>query len=127
MKHVVLTVFMLIALTGCTTTKPNDNLYTKLPGSSVASPQLQQDALSTVYSMVIISRPESCKQMAVTNTRVTKEPYDVAVVNDKVVNAKWSEEWTVNACNTLVVVPISFVQVQSGTTFFVNKDDIKSK
>ena len=125
-KHLFILLALLLIFTGCTTKKPDETSI--LPGQSLASSVLQSDALPTVYTMVsLYDKSNSCKQMVVTDVKVLENPYDVSVKDDRILSAKWSEEWTVNACGIEFDVPISFIQSETGTTFIVKKETIRKK
>ena len=85
-----------------------------LKGSSIANPDLQQQALPEVYASVSAKSP-ACRQFSIANTKVIQEPHDLEVEGDEFVAGYWMEAWTVQYCGYTVDVPVKFT-IEKDTT-----------
>ena len=102
------------------------NTRIPLPGSTVANEKLQYDTLMPVY-MAVATKTKNCDKMSVTNTQVTKEPYDLEYQYGQAVAGKWEELWSVNACQQQFEVPIKFILDITGASYVVSPNRIYKK
>lgn len=103
------------------------NTRVPLPGSTIANKKLQKDTLMSVYLAVGTIMISSCKKMSVTDTKVTKEPYNLEYKDGNRVAGRWEELWTINACKQEFDVPIEFIMNKTGTSYIVYPKNVISK
>lgn len=87
-----------------------------LPGSTIADPLLQRDAIQ--YALLQAHRliPPDCRQARVFETRFVEfEGTPLSTVHGRVARP-WREDWKVEGCGKRVVVPVHFVPHPTGTT-----------
>jgi hypothetical protein len=87
-----------------------------LPGTTIADPLLQRDAIQ--YVMVQAHRliPPDCGQASVVETRFVEfEGTPLSTVHGSAVRP-WREDWRVEGCGKRVIVPVRFTPDSSGTT-----------
>jgi hypothetical protein len=83
------------------------------PGTTIADPLLQRDAVLYANTGALRGAPDACKAFAVVDTAfVAQEP---PAPGDPAGKAPWRELWTVDACGTPVAVPLSFRPDATGT------------
>ena len=104
--------------------KPELSYNLPLPGGTLGNEKLQYDTLMPVYTMAQI-KVQDCQKYSVTDTKVTKQPYDLKTENGAYVDGKWEELWTVSACGKKVYVPIRFVLDRTGATWAIGEKDVK--
>lgn len=87
-----------------------------LPGTTLADPTLQKDAI--FYAMMGMSAiaPKGCKDVKITDTKFLQYGPEVPAAMPGRLNKMWDEEWTVRSCGVTGVVPMSFVPDATGTT-----------
>jgi hypothetical protein len=89
------------------------------PGTTIASPPLQQDALSRANAG-FESRARDCPTSILTNTRFEGFGIKDPPVPDPGPNAgrmrPWWETWTVKGCGKTIDVPLNFVPEATGAT-----------
>ncbi len=84
----------------------------KFPGQSLASTQLQMDAMNLVLLREAVS-DNTCDKHKVINTEIIASPGTTGV-------SPWTERWTVDRCGKLIYYRINFVpNAQGGTGFDV--------
>ena len=89
-----------------------------LPGSSMASTQLQENTVFSVYAFGLRIATKDCFTVAITNTEVSK-PLE---------GNKWEEIWSLKACERVGRLPIEFTKNADGTeSFAVDYMNIKWK
>ncbi len=97
---------------------PNGTLTTTLllPGTTLADPRLQKDAV--FYAMMGMAgiTPKDCKEHPVINTKFKN--WDSGALPNAIgaIKQPWTEEWTVRLCGVTGVVPMHFVPDAHGTT-----------
>jgi hypothetical protein len=92
-----------------------------LPGTTIADPLLQRDAIQ--YVMVQAHRliPPDCTQARVVETRFVEfEENPLSTVHGRKVRP-WREDWRVEGCGKRVIVPVRFVPDSSGTTIHATR------
>lgn len=104
--------------------KPELSYNLPLPGGTLGNEKLQYDTLMPVYTMSQI-KVQDCPKYSVTDTKVTKQPYDLKTENGAYIDGKWEELWTVSACGKKVYVPIRFVLDRTGATWAIGEKDVK--
>ncbi len=104
--------------------KPELSYNLPLPGGTLGNEKLQYDTLMPVYTMAQI-KVQDCQKYSVTDTKVTKQPYDLKTENGAYIDGKWEELWTVSACGKKVYVPIRFVLDRTGATWAIGEKDVK--
>jgi hypothetical protein len=89
-----------------------------LPGTTIADPQLQRDAVQYAMASVVQLMPADCRREArIVETRFVEfEGPPVSTVQPVRVARSWREDWTVEGCGKRVVVPVHFIPDPSGTT-----------
>lgn len=125
LKKIFILVIGLSFISGICSFAQNYGNYS-LPGNSVANTKLQQDTLGTVF-MAVATKEKDCKNMRVTNTKVTKQPYDLKYKGQQIVGGYWDEIWTVNACSKTYDVPIKFILDETGASYVISPKNIISK
>jgi hypothetical protein len=87
-----------------------------LPGTSIADPLLQRDAILYAQTGMAAIAPRDCKESPVINTQF--KSWDSAELPGAkgAVRRPWTEEWTVRLCGVSGVVPMHFVPDATGTT-----------
>ena len=104
--------------------KPELSYNLPLPGGTLGNEKLQYDTLMPVYTMAQI-KVQDCQKYSVTDTKVTKQPYDLKTENGAYIDGKWEELWTVSACGKKVYVPIRFVLDRTGATWAISEKNVK--
>lgn len=104
--------------------KPELSYNLPLPGGTLGNEKLQYDTLMPVYTMAQI-KVQDCQKYSVTDTKVTKQPYDLKTENGAYVDGKWEELWTVSACGKKVYIPIRFVLDRTGATWAISEKNVK--
>jgi hypothetical protein len=101
-----------------------------IPGTSIASASLQHDASKMVHEAADYSGylPDDCKEKFLFDTKVTKTP-GRQVIQGRVFENAWIENWTVRGCGVDVVVPIMFAPDPDlgATRFGVGKAFVEKK
>jgi len=87
-----------------------------LPGTSIADPILQRDAVPYAMTGMAAIAPKDCKESPAINTKF--KSWDSGELPDAKGPGRrpWKEEWTVRLCGVSGVVPIHFVPDATGTT-----------
>lgn len=97
-----------------------------LPGTTIADPLLQQDAIQSALVQAHRLIPPACLQARVFETRFVEfEGTPSSTVHGQVVRP-WREDWRVEGCGKRVVVPVHFVPDPTGTTILA-KDAIPAE
>lgn len=125
MKKIFITTILLnfIFINYCFAQDYNVNL--PLLGESIANRQLQYDTLRAVY-MAVGTKTTGCGNMKITDTKVTKPPYNLKYRGEKAVEGFWEELWTVNACSEIYNVPVKFMLDETGASYMVSPKNIYS-
>jgi hypothetical protein len=89
-----------------------------LPGTTIADPQLQRDAVKFAMAGVGQLMPPDClREARVVETRFIEfEGLPLSTVQPVRAARSWREDWTVEGCGKRVVVPVHFIPDPSGTT-----------
>ena len=101
-------------------------VFTLLPGTSQAGPQLQEDAYSHATNVASQSVPKGCKDAGVVidsafDKRVEPDRRDA---NGAMIGGKWTEIWTARLCGKNVRVRMTFsADGKGGTTFTASAVD----
>lgn len=106
--------------------KPELSYNLPLPGGTLGNEKLQYDTLMPVYTMAQI-KVQDCGKFYVSNTKVTKQPYDLKTENGAYVDGKWEELWTVSACGKKVYVPVRFILDRTGATWAIGEKNVTVK
>lgn len=91
-------------------------LRTKLPlaGKTLVPYNMQAIVLGQVYARVDRD-VDGCRKFKVLNTKVTKPKINVEYNRrGEEIGGTWSEEWTVDACGTSVIVPLNLTTKKKG-------------
>lgn len=91
------------------------NANVPLPGKTIASQELQEDSLFSVYSFALRAASPDCKDFSIINTAVTKPKKD----------GIWEENWTVKACTYNISIPITFTDKDGTTSYEINPMGVK--
>jgi hypothetical protein len=87
---------------------------TYYPGSTIASPELVNDAMASVISGALVrSGLGSCRDIDVFDMRVTEQVHDV-VQGDKTIKGVWNETWTLRMCGQMHDVAVIFIPDANG-------------
>lgn len=78
-----------------------------LPGESIANDNLQYLVVQDIYKRSAKKYP-ACLNYNVTNTQIVHYPYDVVKKKGKFVSGYWKEIWSVQACENVFQVPLTF-------------------
>ena len=101
-----------------------------IPGTTIASVNLQRDASKMVHEAADYSGhlPKDCEDKFIFDTKVTQTP-GRQVVEGRVFEDAWIENWTVRGCGVDVVVPIMFAPdpAMGATRFGVGQAFIEKK
>jgi hypothetical protein len=102
----------------------------RLPGTSIASLQLQKDTLLPVLASAAIALKtgRDCKHIAITNTELTAPPYHPVFnpVTKVILKGNWREQWTVRMCGKTAVVPITFIpDGRGGTSYSITPKNVR--
>ncbi len=85
------------------------------PGSTVASPELVNDAMPSVISGALDrSGLRDCGDIDVFDMRVTEQIHDV-VEGDKTIRDVWNETWTLSMCGQMHDVAVTFMPDRNGS------------
>lgn len=89
-----------------------------LPGTTIADPQLQRDAVQFAMAGVVqLMSPDCRREARVVETRFVEfEGPPLSTVQPVRVARSWREDWTVEGCGKRVVVPVHFIPDPTGTT-----------
>ena len=79
--------------------------------------------LPTVF-LAVKTKATRCQTMKVTNTTVTKQPYNLKYKNQQAVAGVWEELWTVKACSKNYNVPVKFILDSKGASYVVSPENI---
>lgn len=102
-------------------------LGTELPlvGKTILPQNMQAVVLGYVYSKVARDA-KGCRNIMLSDTKVVKEKEDVVYNrNGREIGGTWSEEWTINACESVFVVPVNFTTTGHGVKYDIQ--NIKNK
>lgn len=102
-------------------------LGTELPlvGKTQLPQNMQAVVLGYVYSKVARDA-KGCRNIMLSDTKVVKEKEDVVYNrNGREIGGTWSEEWTINACESVFVVPVNFTTTGHGVKYDIQ--NIKNK
>lgn len=91
-----------------------------LPGTTLADPLLQRDALFFAFTGAGLKAP-GCKDRIVVDTAVDRSNG----ANGAPGKAPWHETWTVAACGKMLIVPMEFVPDANGTTINQRPADVR--
>lgn len=96
-----------------------------LTGSTLLPVNQQAVVLGYVYSKAS-SSVRGCRALMLADTKVTEEKKNIVYDRrGKEIGGTWTEEWTVNACGTSVVVPIIFTTKRNGADYSIQQPVIK--
>lgn len=103
-----------------------DNIDTTLPlpGGTLGNVKLQADTLVPVYASAS-QLVKNCKDLSISNTKVTKQPYNLKTQNGSYTAGRWEELWTVDACGEKVDVPIEFILDPTGATYVITQNEVR--
>lgn len=91
-------------------------------GDTIADEVLIYDTLPMLYATVLIAAQQSeCRDFDILNTEFIH--HNLNLQNNKYIG-EWYEKWTVKACGDNYLVPITFIQNQTGTTFMFSPKDV---
>ena len=89
-----------------------------LPGKSIASVELQNNTMFSVFSFGLRIATKDCFDIAITDTKVVKPKK----------NGTWEEVWTLKACERTGWLPITFTDTADGAgTFAIDYMNVKWK
>ena len=61
---------------------------------------------------------KGCRKLMLSDTKVTKEKEGIEYDrHGREIGGTWSEEWTIDACGTNVIVPINFTTKKKGVRY----------
>lgn len=126
MKCILKTIsFVLLFLAGTAViAKPEFSYKLPLPGETMGNQKLQYDTLMPVYVMAN-SKVKDCQNFSISNTKVTRKPYNLKTKNGAYIAGEWEELWTVKACSKNVDVPIKFILDPSGATYVISDECVQ--
>lgn len=96
------------------------NMSVPVEGASIANESLQFEVIKKIYK-VISPQNSYCTDYSVTNTQIIHYPYDVKKKNNKYISGYWKELWTINQCENLTQIPVTFYIKKNNTTFHIDK------
>ena len=125
-KNIIILATLIFALSSTACYAEQSKIDTKLPlaGGTLCNLKLQADTLIPAYVAASVKK-QNCKNLKITNTRVTKQPYNLKYQNGNAIGGNWEEVRTVNACNQNVYVPIKFILDPTGATYVIEQDKVK--
>lgn len=89
-----------------------------LPGKSIASVDLQNNTMFSVFSFGLRIATKDCFDIAITDTKVSKPKK----------NGSWEEIWTLKACERTGWIPITFTETADGSgNFAIDYMNVKWK
>ena len=110
-----------------TSVKEDPYSLKRLPGNSLASLRLQQDALPMVMATATgknkTCKPKNFAELNIEDTVVETKPRMLGYLGKFPVVSPWREVWTVSVCGKPIPVPVDFIpdkDPRTGTTFVVN-------
>lgn len=89
---------------------------TTLPGTTIAVPLLQKDALFYAQAAMVRLTPKDCKESAVIDTRFLRLGDVSPQARPGMESHVWDEEWQVRACGVVGTVSMHFIPDATGTT-----------
>ena len=127
MKKSLLSLFLMLFLMSPIAVSARSYLGTELPlvGKTQLPQNMQAVVLGYVYSKVARDA-KGCRNIMLSDTKVVKEKEDVVYNrNGREIGGTWSEEWTINACESVFVVPVNFTTTGHGVKYDIQ--NIKNK
>ena len=121
--YLVFTLFFLSA----SVVSARSYLGTNIPlsGGTLLPVDQQAVVLGFVYSKVSGS-VRGCRDIMLSDTKVKEEKKDIEYDRrGREIGGTWTEEWTVNACGTNVIVPIVFTTKRNGAGYNIQQPQIK--
>ncbi len=127
MKKSILVLAVLFLVPSCCFAEPKFDISIPLPGETIAEPLLQRDLLIPVVATAA-QYNKKCQSYSVSNTKLVALKVDEKhVKKGRYLNGAWVEVWTVDRCNTQVLVPIKFtLDGKGGTYYAISMPDVKT-
>ena len=112
----IITIFLLVNI-------PSNSYFdisTPVEGESIANDALQKKVIEKIYKE-ISPQISTCSNFSIENTQILHYPYDIKKKKNKIIKGYWKELWTLNACNEIRQIPITFYIDYNNTTFNIDE------
>ena len=96
------------------------DMSTPVEGESIANDALQKKVIGKIYKE-ISPQMLTCSNFSIENTQILHYPYDIKKKKNKIIKGYWKELWTLNACNEIRQIPITFYIDYNNTTFNIDE------
>ena len=96
------------------------DMSTPVEGESIANNTLQKKVIGKIYKE-ISPQMLTCSNFSIENTQILHYPYDIKKKKNKIIKGYWKELWTLNACNEIRQIPITFYIDYNNTTFNIDE------
>lgn len=102
------------------------DVKTPVSGDSILSDDVQFELLKELYNHISPKKP-LCSHISIKDTQVIQFPTDVKMKNGKYIKANWKEMWSIQACDEIIQIPVSFSLNKKKTKYYYDKSLIFNK